>query len=294
MLHFGSRSRAIAVLIILLMSALPLAPIASAVDVGDPELLQAQDISVNYDSVSETTTITWRNIGDEGGVVELFDKLWDSSYHVYRHTEVITSTNVASLEAIAGPIVACDKAVIGGNPGHCRGEGGSVQHPGHSLTVEIQPGVDDIFYYAITTTLPDDTVTTLFDDGASNYSTGVSEVTSPIRSPYNIQASYDPNSQETTINWINYNDLNPILPTDGDDAYTTNLWRTDVPVSRVNAGGLLGAISPVAVLESGNSSYTYEIPQDTSRESYYSVTYNLPNFTTPGQFPIVSSPCLAF
>ncbi len=69
MLLHGSQSRAIAVLIILLLSAIPLAPSALAVDIGDPEKLQAQDISVTYDSVSESTTVTWRNIDSEGGVL---------------------------------------------------------------------------------------------------------------------------------------------------------------------------------------------------------------------------------
>ena len=281
MLLYGSQSRAIAVLIILLLSAIPLAPSALAVDIGDPEQLQAQDISVTYDSVSESTTVTWRNIDSEGGVPDLFGLMWTSHYQVYRHTEVITEANVDSAQALDSPILACDGG-LSANTNRCRGISGAEPHPGHTVVYEVPPGVNGTYYYAITTALADGSVTTFFDDGASNFSTGVDEVTSSIRSPYNIDAEYTPTNGMTTISWINYNDLNPVLPVEGNDSYTTNLWRTIIPLDRANAGTVLGGGSPLVVLDAGNNSYTYSIPESTNRQSYYSVTYNLPNYTTPG------------
>ena len=280
MLRDGSRLRAIAVLMILLLSTIPLAPSVIAVDVGDPQSLQAQDISASYDDETEATTITWRNIDDEGGVDELFDQLWTSYYHVYRHTEVITGANIDSLVPFTAPILACENNV---NPNFCRGTSGSLPHEGHSVVYEVPPGINGTYYYAITTSLEDGSITTLFDDGASNFSAGVEEVTSPLRSPYNIQAEYDPATGMTTIDWINYNDINPVLPVEGNDSYSTNLWLTSIPIDRGNAGSIFGMMSPLAVLEAGNSSYTYSIPDNTNRQTYYSVTYNLPNYTTPGE-----------
>ena len=273
--------RAIAVLTILLLSAIPLMPSTLAVDVGDPEQLQAQDISVSYDSVSETTTITWRNIDNEGGVVELFNELWDSYYNVYRHTEVITGANIDSLEPFTTPILACDGGASG-DPNRCRGVLGSNPHPGHEVIYEVPPGINGTYYYAITTTLKDGSVSTLLDDGASNFLTGVQELTSPIRSPYNIEASYDPTTGMTTIDWINYNDINPVLPIEGNNSYSTNLWRTIVPVTRANAGVTLQGGNLLETLAAGVSSHSYLVDPDTNRNSYYSVTYNLPNYTTPG------------
>ncbi len=279
MLRNGSRLRAIAVLLILLLSAIPLTPSAIAVDVGDPQLLQAQNISASYDSVSETTTITWRNIEDNGGDFNLFDDLWGSYYNLYRHTEVITDANVDSLVPFGDPVLACDQS-LSGNPNNCRGTG-APNHLGHSAVYEIPPGVNGTYYYAITTTFSNNT-TTLLDDGASSFSTGVVEITSAIRSPYNINANYNPVTSMTTIDWINYNDINPILPIEGNDSYSTNVWRTVVPITRANAATELLESRLVENLQPGINSHTYLIDDDTNRQSYYSVTYNLPNYTTPG------------
>ena len=76
----------------------------SAEDQGTPSDLQAQDISVSFDNVSETTTITWRNIEQTGGNLDLYQELWDATYHVYRHDVPITPANIGDL-----------------NPWHCSG-----------------------------------------------------------------------------------------------------------------------------------------------------------------------------
>ena len=57
MLNGGNRRTTYFVLSILLVSSLPMLSTVSA-DVGTPSELQAQDISVTFDNVSETTTIT--------------------------------------------------------------------------------------------------------------------------------------------------------------------------------------------------------------------------------------------
>ena len=62
------------VLLMLLMTV-PLIPTSAAADIGDASKLQAQDIAASFDPVSETTTITWRNIDtfDVGYVANLHD-----------------------------------------------------------------------------------------------------------------------------------------------------------------------------------------------------------------------------
>ena len=97
MLNGGNRRTTYFVLSILLVSSLPMLTNASAEDVGIPSDLQAQDIQVTFDNVSETTTVTWRNIAQAGGDLDLYAELWDATYHVYRHDAPITPSNIDDL-----------------------------------------------------------------------------------------------------------------------------------------------------------------------------------------------------
>ena len=132
-LNGGNRRTTYFVLSILLVSSLPMFTTVSAEDQGTPSELQAQDISVSFDNVSETTTITWRNIEQTGGDLDLYSELWDATYHVYRHDVPITPANIGDLNPWHS-VTACDKSTIGQNPLSCRGQGGSNPHPGHSAT----------------------------------------------------------------------------------------------------------------------------------------------------------------
>ena len=86
--------RAIATLLILLMT-FSLVPITnvSAEDTGNLFHLQAQDIAASFDSSTELTTITWRNI-DSLDEPTALDNFYNSVYNVYRHTEPINQSNV--------------------------------------------------------------------------------------------------------------------------------------------------------------------------------------------------------
>ena len=70
-------------------------PSATA-DQGEPDEFQAQYINATFDPVSEETTISWRNIADSGGDFDLLEGLWNTTYHVYRSADIITSANVGS------------------------------------------------------------------------------------------------------------------------------------------------------------------------------------------------------
>ena len=282
-LNSGRRRTAYFVLTVLLISMIPLISTASA-DQGIPTELQAQDIQVEFDNVSETTTVTWRNIEQSGGDVDLFEELWYAKYHVYRSSSPITSSNVMALNPWH-TVDACVKNPIGNdpwntNPNKCRGSAGN--HPGHSATFQVGAGTDGMFFYAVVTELGNGNMTTTLTVNASLVYEPVAELTTPIRSPYNIDAEFNPGTSSTTIQWINYNSVNPVLPEDGDDALIIHVWRTDYQVDRSNGENLLLTETPIAVLSSTTTEYEAVVPSMTNREVFYSVTYLLPNWTTDG------------
>ena len=156
-------------------------------------------------------------------------------------------------------------------------------HPGHSFSHLISPGTNDEFFYGITTTISSlGTLDELILNESSLYE-GVEEVTTPIRTPYNLQASFDASLSVTTLNWVNYNDIFPILPETGPDAYSTRIWKTTEPVTRQTAFSLLGATSPIANVSAGISTFEVEVPDQTDADYYYSITYFLPNWTDGNQ-----------
>ena len=280
MLNKGNHKTTLLVLSILLLSSLPLVSNVSA-DQGTPEELQAQEIVAVFDAVSETTTVTWRNIAQSGGDFDLFEELWDSTYHVYRSADPITAQTLETLQPWHS-VVACDSQSDepwGTNPNKCRGSAGN--HPGHSATFQVGAGTNGAFYYAISTELSDETITDTLTVNASLLFEPVIEVATPIRSPYNIVANFNPETSQTFVQWINYNSINPILPEDGINAYEIHLWRTESAVDRSNGFELLDE-TPIATLNATVTQVYVDVPPMTNRESYYSVTYLLPNWTSPG------------
>ena len=280
MLRVGNRRTTYFVLLVLLMSSIPLVPSSSA-DVGIPSELQAQEITATFDNVSETTTISWRNIEQTGGNPDLYSELWTATYHVFRHTAPITSDNIDSLNPWHS-VIACDKIALGGSPLSCRGLGGQSPHPGHSATYQVGAGTNGSFFYAVTTELGNGSVTSTLTLNGSSLAEPVVEITTPIRSPYNIVADFDPESSSTSLQWINYNSINPVLPETGNDALQIKLWRTNYKVDRANGENMISTETPIATLSSTNTTYEVSIPPMTNREVFYSVTYFLPNWTEDG------------
>ena len=273
------------------ISAMPISSASDGSDHGDQDLMPAQDVTAVFDSANEVTAISWRNIKTTNTNQDIYEDLWDATYHVYRYSDPINQTNIASALFI-GSVAACDKDPDGdgfpGPPSDCRGEDG--KHPGHTLVYQLPPGVAGEFYYAVQTEYNGEMND--FDPAASSTTDGVNETTSPVRSPFNVAAEYNPTSGQTTISWINYNILaleGATLNITGLDAYSINVWLTDEAKTREtgssldfnlyeNGGDLLAELSP------DTNEYVYTIPSSTSnRVSYYTVTYNLPNFTTPGE-----------
>ena len=274
-LLLGEEGKRKAIFLVLCM-LLALAPVSNvnAEDIGDPVNLQAQDIVAVFDPASETTTVTWRNIDVDSSVLQ---GLFTATYNVYRSDQPITPATIDSLAPFATNITACSSFEVGNDAFQCRGLNGTVAD--HSASFLVSPGVNQSFYYGITTTLGDGTEVFDLDANASSLAEPVLEQTTPIRTPYNIVSSFDPETSQTTVQWINYNDIVPILPESGDDAYRIQLYRTSSPVSRANTSILNNFQTENWELPAGTSQYVLDIPPNTDREVYYSVNYLLPNWT---------------
>jgi|TARA_B100001094_G_scaffold154848_1_gene149833 hypothetical protein len=274
-LLLGKEGKRKAIFLVLCM-LLALTPISNvnAEDIGDPASLQAQDISAVFDPVSETTTVTWRNIDIDSSILT---GLFTATYNVYRSDQPITPATINSLTPFVTNITACSSFEVGNDPFKCRGINGTVAD--HSTSFLVSPGENQSFYYGITTILGDGTEVFDLDTNASTLGSPVLEQTTPIRTPYNIASSYDPETSQTTVQWINYNDIFPILPESGDNAYRIQLYRTSSPVSRSNTSMLSNFQTVSWELPAGTSQYVIDIPENTDREAYYSVNYLLPNWT---------------
>ncbi|MEK9697494.1 MAG: hypothetical protein VW270_17145, partial [Candidatus Poseidoniales archaeon] len=64
----------------------------------------------------------------------------------------------------------------------------------HSATFQVSPGVNGSFYYAVTTLLADQTEAAELIMNSSSLYTPVVEITSAIRTPYFVSASFDPST----------------------------------------------------------------------------------------------------
>ena len=114
------------------------------------------------------------------------------------------------------------------------------------------------------------------------YKRQVLEITRSVYTPFIISVEFDAAASQTHLNWLNYNAINNILPTTGEDALQIRVWRTDYQITRELGAYLLAEETPIAVLNATESSYTVDVPPNTQRNSYYSITYLLPNYTESG------------
>ena len=267
---------------IMLLALTPIGPVAATHgNQGVDANLQAQHMNATFDPVLETTTITWENIVSASFPV--LNSMFGADYNIYRSSVEITEANLSNLTAI-GTVKVCDASVLGANPGVCSGD----THPGHSFTYPVAPGVNGTFYYAITTMFPNGTEVAELILNASQTELPVLERTKAVQTPIIVSAIFDAEKSETTLLWVNWNEVDNVLPTTGPDALKIRIWRTDVnslgQISRSNgdllplAGELIvnGTIGPTV------SKYVVSVPPNTQRESYYSITYLLPNASGNG------------
>ena len=264
--------RAVVLTAIMLLALLPLGSVhANHGAEGTPENLQAQHITAVFDETTENTLISWENINTNGAELQ---GLFSATYNLYRSSNPIDASAIASLTPIA-QIPACDSGSVGGNPFNCRGDA----HPGHTYTYPVAPGTNASFFYGITTVLNDGTEAAELIHNASLTYEPVLEQTSAVYTPFIISAQFDAASSQTTLVWLNYNSINNILPTSGPDAMQIRVWRTDYQVTRSVGAFLESTETPIAVLNATDTQYVVDVPPNTERSSYYSITYLLPNYT---------------
>ncbi|MEE3083781.1 MAG: hypothetical protein VX320_06830 [Candidatus Thermoplasmatota archaeon] len=231
---------------------------------SDEADMQAQNIQVFFDSVTEQTTVSWSNIDTNNGT--LWGMLQNTYYLLYRHSGPLNASVIASegLEPWAN-VSACTAL----NIAECTG----TVHMGHQSTYPLPAGTNGTFYYAITTYYqPTNTTIANFIHGESNVTEGIEELTNMITAPFFVQADYDPDISATDISWINLNTIVPdSLPEVGPSAYTINVWRHTFQATRENWQMLNKDL--VVTLPALSSTYRYNVPADTDESAFYSVTY---------------------
>ena len=89
-------------------------PVAAEGEASDDVELQAQNIGVFFDSVTETTMVQWSNIVTENYPLML--QMQESRYLVYRHNAPLNTSVVANLNPWAN-VSMCPSV----NPGDCSG-----------------------------------------------------------------------------------------------------------------------------------------------------------------------------
>lgn len=267
-----TRRYTIFVLAIMLLSIVPISPIAIAQDQGVPSNYQAQNIEAYFDPITESTTVNWTVQATVDGTAQFIRFQY---YQVYRSSNPITPQTISSLTPFATKQV-CPPSVV--DPFSCYGMS-------HSVTYDVAPGVNGSFYYGITTMLSNGTEAAELIMNSSSLYEPVQELTSSIRTPYFVSASFDPATSITSLRWINHNKICNCndLPETGDSAMSIRVWRTEYPVDRSVGLTLPTQGTLVANLSANASSLNIVIPQDTERTSYYSLTYFLPNWSGPNQ-----------
>jgi len=208
----------------LLMTAILLATLITwtpsvAAEESPEEHLQAQGINALFDQTSESTTVYWSNVNTQD--IPTATQLLQTRYLLYRHSGPLNASVIAENGLMPwGNISAC---MVGQNIATC---------PGSSFQFEflLPAGTNGTFYYAITTyDEVNETSWGNFIHGEANITAGVLEFTNSITAPFFVQADYDPVGKETMISWVNLNTIVPdSLPTQGDSAYTINIYREPV------------------------------------------------------------------
>ena len=265
-----TRRHTLFVLAILLISTIPFSPGAVAQDEGDPLNYQAQDITAYFDPVSETTTVNWTVQSTIDATAQFIQQ---QEYRVYRSDAPITDVTLAGLTPFE-TINVCPQTM---NAFDCYGMSRSVSYP-------VDPGVNGSFYYAVTTMLSNGTEAAELILNESNLYEPIQEITSVVQTPYFVSYEFDPSTSITSLRWLNYNTVSPnTFPETGDDALRIHIWRTDYQLDRTLGLQLASSTQPIANLSANYTSYEVVIPPETERESYYSITYYLPNHSGPGQ-----------
>ena len=84
---------------------------------------------------------------------------------------------------------------------------------------------------------------------------------------HTLTSHFDITTSQTHLTWVNYNDIFPVLPEEGENAYVIRLWQTDVQLNRQNAAATLASETPIVELPAGTSSYSVDVPPSTRQRN---------------------------
>ena len=233
---------------------LPSLAVAVIADEHTDSTLEARDIATTF-TVDELVNLTWRNINTTD--TSLLDAMHTATYEVERFA--INDSTIEQLTSIVSGIAVCD---IGDNNAECSAKN-------HSLSWEPPEGTDGEFFYRITTHQSSGSTTT-FTPGLSQTENPQAEFVSPHWGPENISATFDSESQSTTIVWDN-------LPGAGSD-HQIWVWRHAESADRDNWESISKSTITV-IFDSSVSSVVKNIEAGVERSVFYSVTYDNGTFS---------------
>ena len=121
---------------------------------GEDELnFESQNFTAGYDSVNETTTLSWGNADTNDYLV--LEELKTTNYTLYRSDEPLNTSNYPQSEMIQDGIQAC---LALDSFTECK-------ERTHHVVYEVPPSTDGNYYYGVTSTLENGTVISNFSEG---------------------------------------------------------------------------------------------------------------------------------
>tara|TARA_B110000444_G_C18849556_1_gene604476 strand:- start:3633 stop:6008 length:2376 start_codon:yes stop_codon:yes gene_type:complete len=225
---------------------------------GENELnFESQNFTAGYDSVNETTTLSWGNADTNDYLV--LEELKTTNYTLYRSDEPLNTSNYPQSEMIQDGIQAC---LALDSFTECK-------ERTHHVVYEVPPSTDGNYYYGVTSTLENGTVISNFSEGDGGLVQPIQEYGSPITSPYNLQASYDLENATTHLSWIDASSVDSSLSLN----HTTSIWSHDSVVNRSN-WNQTNKTEVAANLSSDVISFEIAYTTDVSRTNFYSVLHD--------------------
>ena len=249
------------VLMFVLMSMTGFASLVAASGATDSDL-QAQNITVTWDSTYEYTRIHWDNLDTSD--FQVMNDLQVATYQVYRSSSPINTSDIedGNLTHFAS-IPACEPEWSVGN---CRNQERSVIY----LTPHSSEGS---YHYAVTTILGDGSEKAFVEMNVSQNYEAVNETSHAITSVFNLNATYDGVNQQTILEWENTVPVffpGQLIET-GQNAYTIRIYEHPIPANRTN----WGQVNPTLIAQdipAGTNSYSISVPSGVDRNVYYTAT----------------------
>ncbi len=268
----GGRLRLCAALMLLFSMAAISTPASAAP--GDD--VMPQGVSAAHDSMTELTEINWSSPLTTDNPT--LTKLKTVKYDIYRGDSAFNSTFIAWADKV-GEVEACPTSVHddGRNLSNCSGRQ-------HSFNFTVPVDTDGVFYYKVLARHGSTTYWYIDENGTE--SEPITEHAEPIRTPYLVNAVFDVETGDTTISWINANELGMNFPEWGNLSISIKIYRHEQQATHANWANLdkdlIANLTPRVPHDGSGarvSSWSYHVNDKawSSQESYYTVTYWFPD-----------------